>query len=56
MAEPEVATKASESDAQEAETEAVAETSLFPGDTPAQTGASLGVRRVFCDFCYLNCH
>lgn len=39
MADPEVATKAPESDAVE-ETKA----SLFPGDTPAQKGASLGVR------------
>jgi hypothetical protein len=39
MADPEVATKAPESDAAE-ETKA----SLFPGDTPAQKGASLGVR------------
>jgi hypothetical protein len=38
MADPEVATKAPESDAAE-ETKA----SLFPGDTPAQKGASLGV-------------
>ena len=36
MAEPEVATKAPESDAVEA--------SLIPGDTPAESGASLGVR------------
>jgi len=39
MADPEVATKAPESDAAE-ETKA----SVIPGDTPAQSGASLGVR------------
>lgn len=37
MAEPEVATKAPESDAAEAST-----ASIVPGDTPAQTGASMG--------------
>ncbi|KAH6674378.1 Alpha/Beta hydrolase protein [Halenospora varia] len=39
MAEPEVATKAPESDAAEAE---APQPSLIPGDTPAQSGASLG--------------
>jgi hypothetical protein len=39
MADSEIATKAPESDAV-GETEA----SLIPGDTPAQKGASLGVR------------
>lgn len=39
MAEPEVATKAPESDAAEAST---APESIVPGDTPAQTGASMG--------------
>ncbi len=38
MADPEVATKAPESDAAE-KTKA----SLIPGDTPAQSGASLGL-------------
>lgn len=37
MAEPEVATKAPESDAAEAST------SIIPGDTPAQSGTSLGL-------------
>jgi hypothetical protein len=37
MAEPEVATKAPENDAVEAPP------SVFPGDTPAQTGASTGL-------------
>lgn len=37
MADPEVATKAPESDAAEAST-----ASIVPGDTPAQTGASMG--------------
>lgn len=44
MAEPEVATKAPESDATAIVTETQAEPSLFPGDTPAQSGPSLGVR------------
>jgi hypothetical protein len=39
MADPEVATKAPESDATEETT-----ASLISGDTPAQKGASLGVR------------
>lgn len=39
--EPEVATKAPESDA-------AASQSLFPGDTPAQTGAAMGVCRLLC--------
>jgi len=39
MAEPEVATKAPESDAAEAST---APESIVPGDTPTQTGASMG--------------
>jgi hypothetical protein len=39
MADPEVATKAPESDATEETT-----ASLIPGDTPAQKGVSLGVR------------
>lgn len=43
MAEPEVATKAPESDAME-DQPAPATASLIPGDTPAQAGASLGVR------------
>jgi hypothetical protein len=38
MAEPEVATKAPESDA----TEQIP-ASVFPGDTPAQSGASMGL-------------
>lgn len=37
MSEPDVATKAPESDAAEAPA------SIVPGDTPAQSGASLGV-------------
>jgi len=41
MSDPEVATKAPESDAAE---EGESEASLIPGDTPAQSGASLGVR------------
>lgn len=40
MSDPEVATKAPESDAAE---ERESEASLVPGDTPAQSGASLGV-------------
>ena len=44
MAELEVATKAPESDAMEGQAQAPATASLIPGDTPAQTGASLGVR------------
>jgi hypothetical protein len=44
MAEPEVATKAPESDKIEDQAQASATASLIPGDTPAQTGASLGVR------------
>lgn len=44
MAEPEVATKAPESNATEEQAPAPATASLIPGDTPAQTGASLGVR------------
>ena len=47
MAEPEVATKAPESDA--AEDQAPATASLIPGDTLAQTGASLGVRGSYLD-------
>jgi hypothetical protein len=42
MAEPEVATKAPENDTIEDQS-APATASLIPGDTPAQTGASLGV-------------
>jgi hypothetical protein len=44
MAEPEVATKAPESDAAETQAPVTATASMIPGDTPAQTGASLGVR------------
>lgn len=44
MAEPEVATKAPESDAMADQAQVPATTSLLSGDTPAQTGASLGVR------------
>jgi hypothetical protein len=40
MSDPEIATKAPESDAAE---ERESEPSLVPGDTPAQSGASLGV-------------
>jgi hypothetical protein len=40
MSDPKVATKAPESDAAE---ERESEASLIPGDTPAQSGASLGV-------------
>lgn len=46
MAEPEVATKAPENDA--------VEQSIVPGDTPAQTGASLGVgspKPLLVEFC-----
>lgn len=42
MADPEVATKAPESDAAEDDTPQDAPPSLIPGDTPAQAGASLG--------------
>ena len=42
MAELEVSTKAPESDAAEAQASSTA--GLIPGDTPAQTGSSLGVR------------
>jgi hypothetical protein len=42
MAEPEIATKAPENDAAEDAPKTTTE-SLIPGDTPAQTGASLGV-------------
>ena len=42
MSEPEVATKAPENDAAEG-TKTQAPESLIPGDTPAQSGASLGV-------------
>lgn len=38
MADPEVATKAPESDAQEN----VGQANVIPGDTPAQTGPTLG--------------
>jgi hypothetical protein len=44
MAEPEVATKAPEIDAMEDQAQPPTTASLIPGDTPAQTGASLGVR------------
>jgi hypothetical protein len=50
MAEPEVATKAPESDAAETsttESKQEAPASLVPGDTPAQSGASLGVSSSF---------
>lgn len=43
MAEPEVATKAPESDAAETAAPEAAPATLIPGDTPAQSGASLGV-------------
>lgn len=46
MSDPEVATKAPESDAMEGRSSAQKSTateSPFPGDTPAQAGASLGV-------------
>jgi hypothetical protein len=46
MSEPEIATKAPENDA--------VEQSLVPGDTPAQTGASLGVCSLYftpVEFC-----
>ena len=45
MSEPEVATKAPESDAiaSPPPPAAAAAASLVPGDTPAQSGASLGV-------------
>ena len=49
MADPEIATRAPENDAAEdAKKEAppAAEGSLFAGDTPAQTGASLGVNSI----------
>jgi hypothetical protein len=45
MAESEVATKAPESDAAEDQAPA----SIIPGDTPAQSGASLGVCRASKD-------
>jgi len=52
MADNEVATRAPESDAQETpseqpadKTEAAAQ-SVFPGDTPAQTGPTMGVCQV----------
>jgi hypothetical protein len=52
MADNEIATRAPESDAQEkpaeqaaAQTEG-AEQSVFPGDTPAQTGPTMGVGSV----------
>ena len=45
MADPELATRAPENDAAEdAKKQEPAPESLFPGDTPAQTGASLGVK------------
>ncbi len=43
MAEPEVATKAPESDAAEDITQKAVKESLVPGDTPAETGPTLGV-------------
>lgn len=45
MADNDIATRAPESDAQEkpADTNATAEQSVFPGDTPAQAGPSMGV-------------
>ena len=50
MSDPEVATKAPESDALEDTKQVSQQTttqqSIFPGDTPAQTGASLGVRSI----------
>lgn len=55
MAEPQLATKAPENDAlediQSTNTPPTAaaptpQPSLIPGDTPAQTGASLGVRNI----------
>lgn len=50
MADPEVATKAPESDMAESSTtepKQEAPASLIPGDTPAQSGASLGVSSSF---------
>lgn len=52
MADNDVATRAPESDAQERSTEQsagqteAAEQSVFPGDTPAQTGPTMGVCQV----------
>ncbi len=43
MTEPEVATKAPESDAAEDQTKEQAMESLIPGDTPAQSGPSMGL-------------
>ena len=49
MAEPEVATRAPESDAVEGNKPSGPE-SLIAGDTPAQSGASLGVRYQLWEF------
>lgn len=46
MADDEVATKAPESDVQQAPTSAEQQ-SVFPGDTKAQEGPSMGVRRCY---------
>lgn len=43
MADNENATRAPESDAQEQPAQSAAEQSVIPGDTPAQTGPTMGV-------------
>jgi hypothetical protein len=43
MADNDLATRAPESDAQEKPADTAAEQSVFPGDTPAQAGPTMGV-------------